>query len=103
MINKHIIYLGLNDKDTKQQRHSTVEAYKTVEDLIAKTFNGGTISESHGVYKHDDGQTVIEKTLRIEILFSNDIEIKKFAKHIKEIFNQESVAVEYQKIESELI
>lgn len=43
MIKKYTLYLGLNDKDSKQQEISTIEAYKVVSNLISKDFDGGTI------------------------------------------------------------
>ena len=52
MIKKFTLYLGLNDKDTKRQEISTLEAYKVVSNLLAKDFGGGTIFEAQGIYKH---------------------------------------------------
>lgn len=106
MIIKKTIYLGLNDKDTKTQLINTLEAYKVINNLITKDFDGGTIFEAQGIYKHDDGQVVIEKTLRIELLLFSDSDILKvdsFIKTIKKIFNQESVAVQTENITSELV
>ena len=69
---KFTLYMGLNDKDAKVQVISTIEAYKVVSNIIAKDFGGGTIFEAQGIYKHDDGKIVFEKTLRIEILFAEE-------------------------------
>ena len=100
---KHTVYLGLNDKDTKTQKIGTVEAYKIVENIITKMFDGGTIFEASGIYKHESGQVVIEKTLRIEILFASDEKIKDFCSSLKAVFNQESVALQSEQINSLLI
>lgn len=99
------LYLGLNDKDTKFQKIETVEAYKIVEDLCASMFEGATIFNAAGVYKHDDGSIVVENTLRIEILeFDTDLmnSMREFVNTLKRVFNQESVAVSIQEINSEL-
>lgn len=61
---KFILYVGLNDKDTKTQKISTLEAYKIVNNIIMKYTDGATIYEANGLYKHEDGTVVIEKTLR---------------------------------------
>lgn len=100
---KHTLYLGLNDKDTKTQLINTIEAYKIVSNILAADFGGGTIFEAQGIYKHDDGTIVFEKTLRIEILFAETPQIKALVTTLKKIFNQESVAVQEENISSELM
>jgi hypothetical protein len=102
MDNKFTLYLGLNDKDTKMQKIATVEAYKIVSNIIAKRFDGGTIFEAYGIYRHDDGTIVKETTLRIELLFVERAAVKEFVNTLKEIFNQESIAVDESPITSEL-
>ena len=100
---KFTLYLGLNDKDTKRQEISTIEAYKVVSNLIAEDFDGGTIYEAHGIYKHNDGTIVEEKTLRIELLFTTLEKVKALAGILKKAFNQESIAVQRDTITSELM
>lgn len=102
MIKKYTLYLGLNDKDTKRQEVSTIEAYKIITNILASDFGGGTIYEAKGIYKHDDGKVVIENTLRIEILFADEKAIRKLVGDLKKMFNQESVAVQAEEIESDL-
>lgn len=99
---KFTLYLGLNDKDTKQQEIATVEAYKIVKNMLTSDFDGGTIFEAEGVYRHEDGTVVTEKTLRIEILFAETNKVRGFVADLKKIFNQEAVAVQVEKITSEL-
>lgn len=102
-ISKFTLYLGLNDKDTKTQLIDTVEAYKIVTNLIASNFEGGTIYAADGIYKHESGSIVIEKTLRIELLFAERGKVLEFIQTLKAVFNQESVALQYEEINSELI
>ena len=99
---KYTLYMGLSDKDSKRQQISTLEAYKIVSNLVAKEFDGGTIYEADGVYRHDDGTIVIEKTLKIELLFAEQKDVKDFCETLKRIFNQESIAVQREEINSEL-
>lgn len=100
---KFTLYLGLNDKDTKKQEVKTEDAYKVVSTLIAHDFGGGTIYEARGVYTHEDGQTVEEKTLRIELLFTTLEKVRALVATLKKAFNQESVAVQREEINSFLI
>lgn len=102
MIKKFTLYLGLNDKDTKVQQISTLEAYKIVSNLISADFGGGTIFEAKGIYKHEDGAIVTETTLRIELLFAEEIQVKELVCTLKKLFNQESVAVQQEVINSQL-
>ena len=99
---KFTLYMGLNDKDLKVQVISTIEAYKVVSNILAKDFGGGTIFEAQGIYTHDNGAIVFEKTLRIEILFAEEPQIKALVAELKKIFNQESIAVQVEDINSDL-
>lgn len=94
--------MGLNDKDTKTQLIGTLEAYKVVSNILAADFGGGTIFEAQGIYKHDDGTVVFEKTLRIEILFAEREQVKVLVEQLKKMFNQESIAVQEESIDSDL-
>lgn len=102
MIKKFTLYLGLNDKDTKVQQISTLEAYKIISNLISADFGGGTIFEAKGIYKHEDGAIVTETTLRIELLFAEESQVKELVCTLKKLFNQESVAVQQEVINSQL-
>lgn len=102
-VNKITLFVGLNDKNTKQQEISTVNAYKVAQNLAASMFDGCTISEALGVYKHADGTIITESTLRIELLFVTVEQVKPYVRQLKSAFNQESIAVQYESINSELI
>lgn len=65
---KHTLYIGLNDKDTKKQEIDTLEAVKIATNIICRIVDGCTIYNATGIYHHDDGQIVIENSLRIEII-----------------------------------
>ena len=102
---RYTLYLGLNDKDTKTQKIDTVEAYKICENMCADFFGGATIFSAKGIYKHNDNSIVIENTLRIEILeFDTSIyeRVRDFVGTLKSVFNQESIAVQVETVNSEL-
>lgn len=99
---KYTLYLGLNDKDTKVQKIATVEAYKIVTNILMKDFEGATIFEATGIYKHENGTFFKETTLRIEIMFANENKIKSLVNTLKLVFNQESIAVQKEVVNSEL-
>lgn len=64
---KYTLYIGLNDKDTKRQEVQTLEAFKVSANIFKALTGGATISEAQGIYTHDNGDIVIEKTLRCEV------------------------------------
>lgn len=96
---KITLYVGLNDKDTKRQEISTLEAYK----IISKAIGDCSIQELTGFYTHNDGQAVIEKTLKVEIFGRSSDEVRKIADFIKFTLNQESIIIEKTIVSSEFI
>ena len=92
---QHVLFLGLNDKDSKVQEVNTIDAYKiTMRAVIRAGYTGATITEATGFYTHEDGVTVIEKSLRIEILNANDHNTAALIEDLKGLFNQESILLE---------
>lgn len=101
---KFIITVGLNDKDTKKQKHFTKWYYKEIfKKLEYLAIDGATLTESLGYYRHDDGSTVKEKSINIELLFIEEVTAKNLAKLLKQSLNQESVVFRVENINSDLI
>lgn len=101
---KFTLYIGLNDKTTKLQEISTIDAYKLIVNICkSHKLDGFTISEAMGFYVHEDGEVVTEKSLRIEILFSSNEVIDAIIKDVKTILNQESVVKQVEEVTSELV
>jgi hypothetical protein len=101
-MNKYTLYVGLNDKDSKVQLISTLEAYKMINNVLLQYVDGATIYEARGIYKHDDGTFTTENTLRIELLFVERETVKTIVDTLKKMLNQESIAVQHEVVESEL-
>lgn len=100
---KYTLYLGLNDKDKKIQLINTMEAYKICNNILLNYTDGATIFEANGIYKHEDGKYTTEKTLRIELLFITETEVKEIVARLKQAFNQEAIAVQKQTVNSYLM
>lgn len=101
---KYTLFIGLNDKITKLQEISTIDAYKLIVNICkSHKLDGFTISEATGFYVHENGEVVTEKSLRIEILFSSNEVIDAIIKDIKIILNQESVVKQVEEVTSELV
>lgn len=100
---KYTLYVGLNDKDSKVQEIQTLEAYKVIQKILYNNnVEGATIFEAVGIYKHEDKTFVTENTLRIELMFIDKQTVKSIVDSIKILLNQESVAVQYEIVNSEL-
>lgn len=87
---KHVLYVGLKDKNTKKQEVTTSKA----KNIIINVCGDCTLSDSIGAYTHEDGTTIKEKTIRVELLFKTSKEVKRMAQSIKEKLNQETIGYE---------
>ena len=96
---KHTLLIGLNDKDTRTEVCNRSQAKKIVMGIVGDC----TISDAVGHYTHEDGTTVNEKSIRVELLFKEDDEVREYAQQIKKVLNQESIALTREFIDSELI
>ncbi len=101
-MDKYILYVGLNDKDTKTQKIDTLSAYNLTNNILLNYVEGATVTQSKGIYKHQNGNVVIENTLIIELLFTDKQTVETIAKELKIALNQESIAIQKQTIESYL-
>ena len=99
---KFILYVGLNDKDTKTQKIDTLSAYNLTNNILLNYVEGATVTQSKGIYKHNNGNVVIENTLIIELLFTDTTIVEQIANDLKKALNQESIAIQKFNIESYL-
>lgn len=93
------LMVGLNDKDT----HKRVINKTKAKELIMGICGDCTISDAVGHYTHEDGHEVVEKSLRVEILFKELEQVIEYCNQIKKELNQESVALSFQEINSMLV
>lgn len=101
---KYTVIVGLNDKETKKQEISTKQAYTIIfKTLQNNGIEGATLTEATGFYTHNNGEAVIEKSVKIELLFIDIDTAKKIAKDLRIILNQETVVLEVAELDSELI
>lgn len=101
---KYSLYLGLNDKDTKTQKIDTIEAYKIICNIIkGYDIEGFTIYNAQGFYIHQDKSISVENTLKIELMFIDEMVVDELIKQLKIIFNQESIIKQVEEVTSELV
>lgn len=89
------MYIGLNDKDTKQQEFTNFEAKTEISAILFKYFpDGFTLQECQGMYKHKDGTVVCENTIKVILLSCNTDVIFEVVHNLKNKLNQECIAVD---------
>ena len=97
---KYTLYIGLNDQHTRRQEIPTEKAVEIIAGIFYSMTDGATISQGRGIYTHDDGQKVSEKTIISEI-FGGDLDaIKAAAQAIKTALNQEAIALQVEEVNS---
>jgi len=97
---KVTMFVGLNDQVTHNQEISTIDAFKVVSNIFRETTGGATITEGTGVYTHEDGSLVVEKSL-ICLIYGAEMEkVIDAADQIKIALNQESVIIETCEVNS---
>ena len=88
---RHTIYLGLNDKETKTQQYDIITCYKMTQNTCLKYVDGLTISLNDGIFKHSNGEITIEKSLKIELIYTDELTARQIANDLKSMFNQEEL------------
>ena len=102
-IKEFTITMGLFDKDTHRQEISTLDAYKICINYLMSITDGATITEGKGIYKHDDGTVVIEPSFIINLSFIEKSTVIEIVKHLKVLFNQESIVLAETIKDSDLV
>lgn len=88
------LYIGLNDKDTKRQEITNLDAKTEISRILFKYFpDSFTLQECQGMYRHEDRTVVCENTIKVTLLcydISNNV-----IEELKLKLNQECIAVEF--------
>lgn len=102
---KFILYVGLNDKDSKKQEIETNKAIDIICRILAKQgITDLTLQQATGIYTHNNGEKTTETSLIITMLFIEKIQVVNAISDIKTILNQEAVVLETQRVaQSELL
>ena len=89
------LYIGLNDKDTKRQEITNLDAKAEISTILFRHFPYGfTLQECQGMYKHNDGTVVCENTIKVILFDYNMGLVPDAVKDLKLKLNQECIAVE---------
>lgn len=101
---KYELSVGLNDKVTKKQEIATEDALKIITTVIYEHSDGATIIPNcSGIYTHENGEKVIENTIRCEFYGAARENVIAIAKILCKALNQETIAFSETEINADLI
>ena len=87
------IYIGLNDAQTKEQKHET-EKYMSVLKKVCRNYHVAfSVDIEHGGYFHDDGEYTEETSFILVLINADQKVVNEIAKDLCTFFHQESVLV----------
>ena len=90
-----LMYVGLNDKDTKEQIIATDKAKQIITSIVGDN----TMQVVQGTYTHEDGTQVNETTLKVELFRDSADRLRVECEDIKRLLNQESIFCKVTDIE----
>jgi len=91
---KYTLYLGLNDKDTFDQKISTEDAIEKANKICSRHSGGYTQLTARGGWTNDDGTLGHENTLVYMIYDISESDLQAMLDEFLKEFNQSSVLVE---------
>lgn len=94
------IYVGLNDADLHTQKFETPKYMKVLKSVCKNYGVGFSIEQINGGYFHEDGTYVEENTLVLTLIDIPKETVKEIAKDLCIFFNQESVLITKDEIET---
>ena len=100
---KYEIIIGLKDKDTYLQMLPTSKFVEIVTSVCKRHKVGYSIHTMDGGYIHENGTYIEETSLSISMVYITKKQALEIAKHLKALFNQETVIVLEQETDSYLI
>lgn len=100
---KHTLFIGLNDKDTKQQVTPSRNIKALIRLMTKNGYTGGTISQAEGFYTHQDGSFTTEKTIRVEIIDADAVKTTNLINDIKVALNQECVGLQEEVVKTSFV
>lgn len=97
------LYIGLNDAETKKQMFETEQYVEQLKKLCFTYHVPFSVAFEEGGYFHETGEYVEEKTLVLTLIDAEADMIRKIAKDLCGLFNQESVLVTEDQVKGTIL
>ena len=86
-IRQAVLYIGLNDADTHEQKFGTDKYYRILRHVCRQYHVAVSVSLNEGSYFHEDGTYVEEKTLVLTMMGVTDETVREIARDLCTFFN----------------
>ncbi len=97
---KYTIMIGLNDKDTYEQKFSTDKLVNILR-IVCKNYRVAfSLSRNEGGYIHENGHFTQENSLALSLIGATQENVDEIAADLCALFHQESVIITKEKVES---
>ena len=90
---EYILFVGLNDKETRKQEIPDDVAITTVKSILAKYFDGYTLVNSQGVWTDGSGHEINENTVICYVSGVDEAAIYSAADELLEALDQYSILI----------
>ena len=87
------IYVGLNDADTKTQKHDTEKYIRLLKNVCKNYHVAFSVDMEDGGYLHDDGEYTEETSLILVLIDADRNVVREIAQDLCTFFHQESVLI----------
>jgi len=94
----HVLYIGTNDKDTKQREIPFSAAKMKVKEICMRYVDGATIFDAEGIWTNEMGVKVSEGTLVCCFSGTKEEVIQQIIADVRKELNQESVLEETRQV-----
>ncbi len=97
---KYTIMIGLNDKDTYEQKFSTEKLVHILR-IVCKNYRVAfSLTRNEGGYIHENGHFTQENSLALSLIGATQENVDEIAADLCALFHQESVIITKEKVES---
>lgn len=100
---RHMIYVGLNDSESRVQKHPTEVFLRILRNVCIGYRVAFSVSELRGGYFHNDKSFVSENSLCLTLIGADDTMADEIAKDLCAFFHQESVMVLRDRVDCRFI
>lgn len=97
---KYTIMIGLNDKDTYEQKFSTDTLVKMIRIVCKNYAVAFSLTRNEGGYIHENGHFTQENSLALSLIGATQDNVDEIAADLCAMFHQESVIITKEKVES---
>ncbi|MDL2236559.1 hypothetical protein LJC56_01840 [Christensenellaceae bacterium OttesenSCG-928-K19] len=98
---KHLLYIGTNDKDTLQAELSIEEAQTAISAVCTKYAIDYTLAEVDGVWTNTEKETTTEDTFVLILYGASNETVSTICTDLLSVLNQETILIERSRVKTQ--